>query len=185
MDENMENMENIENMPLDNKNEVIGINKIKKLFDDQYYPSYRENNDFIPKDKLLTVLTDDINSYLATIQPSENISTENEIRLGYILCSQLTLNSSKMNTLLCMLIQISNPNIRIQSYWETISSLHGPMEIANRIEIVNVHKIRIKLIIRPNDKDYSIKKLASTNLYYFAKNSKKVNDYLTNIKLDI
>jgi hypothetical protein len=50
---------------------------------------------------------------------------------------------------------------------------------------MNVHKIRIKLIIKPNDKEYAIKKLASINLDYYAKNSKKANDYLEKINMEI
>jgi hypothetical protein len=177
------NEDNTSNL-LEDSIEVVNVNNIKKLFDDSFYPTYRENNDFIPKDKLLKVLIDDINTYL-----NENManlqSEQSEIRLGYILCSQITLNSAKMNTMLSMLIQVINPNIRLQSYWETIASLHGPMEVSNRIEIINVHKIRIKLIIKPNDKEYAIKKLASINLDYYAKNSKKANDYLEKINMEI
>lgn len=178
---------NEENTDIIIEESTVNGNNIKKLFDDSYYPTYRENNDFIPKDKLLKLLIDDINNFLTENMPMllNDPNNQNEIRLGYILCSQLTLNSSKMNTMLSMLIQVVNPNIRLQSYWETIASLHGPMEVSNRIEIINVHKIRIKLIIKPNDKDYAIKKLASTNLDYYAKNSKKANDYLEKINMEI
>ena len=163
---------------------VSGAVTLKKLFDDSYYLAYRENNDYIPKNKLMMVLINDINTYMSTIDLSSVVNENNEFRLGYILCSNLSLGSAKMNTILSMLIQIFNPNIRLQSYWETISTLHGPMEVDKRIEIINVHKIRIKLIIKPNDKDFAIKKLASINLHHYAKNSKKVNDYLQDIKID-
>lgn len=147
-----------------------------KQFDDSYYLSYRENNNFIAKENLFQSLISDLFEYLKTCQPC------NEIRVGYILVSKLALSSSKMNNILNLLIQKINPNIRVQSMWNIQNTYKGPMQTDKGIEIVDVDKIRIKLLVRPNDKDIAIKKLAEINLNYIKKNTKKINDYLVNYK---
>jgi hypothetical protein len=84
-----------------------------------------------------------------------------------------------MNTILNLLVLQKNPNIRVQSHWDVVSTFKGPMQTANGLEIVDVDKIRIKLIVKTNDKDLSIKKLAEINLNNLKKNTKKINEYLT------
>ena len=148
-----------------------------KHFDDLYYQQYRENKIFTPKEELFKILINDIIEYLKTIPSS------NEIRVGYILYSKFLLSSSKMNNVLNLLIQKINPNIRVLSLWNVEASYKGPIQTSNGIENVDFDKIRIKLLIRPNDKDIAIKKLIEMNLYSLKKGNKKLNDYLA--KYDI
>jgi hypothetical protein len=156
--------------------ECADINDIEKAeakqFDDLFYPSFRENNNFIMKDNLFQVITTDLMEFLKTVQSS------NEIRVGYILYSKLSLNSSKMNNILNLLIQKINPNIRVLSMWDVQSSYKGPLQTANGIENVDFDKIRVKILIRPNDKDIAIKKLVEMSLNSLKKNNKKINEYL-------
>jgi hypothetical protein len=156
--------------------QIVNIEEPEKVefkqFDDLHYPTYRENNNFISKDNLFQMLVSDLFEYLKTIQPS------NEIRVGYMLYSKLVLSSSKMNNILNLLTQQINPNIRVQSMWDTQSNFKGPMQTDKGIENVDVDKIRIKILIRPNDKEIAIKKLAEINLNHIKKNNKKINEYL-------
>ena len=147
-----------------------------KHFDDAFYPHYRENNSFTPKENLFQIIVSDIIEFLKTCPPS------NEIRVGYVLYSKLLLSSSKMNNLLNLLMQKVNPNIRVQSVWDIQSSYKGPIQTANGIENADFDKIRVKILIRPNDKDIAIKKLVEMSLNSIKKNNKKINDYLTNYK---
>jgi hypothetical protein len=148
----------------------------KKQFDDGYYPAYRENNNFINKENLFQVLISDIFEYLKTCQPS------NEIRVGYMIYSKISLSSSKMNNILNLLVQKINPDIRVQSMWEIQNTYRGPMQTDKGIENVDVDKIRIKILIRPNNKDIAIKKLVEMHLNSIKKNNKKIGDYLVNHK---
>jgi hypothetical protein len=143
-----------------------------KHFDDLYYQHYRENKNFIPKEDLFQILINDITEYLKTVPSS------NEIRVGYILYSKFLLSSSKMNNVLNLLIQKINPNIRVLSVWNVESSYKGPLQTVNGNENVDFDKIRVKLLIRPNDKDIAIKKLIEMNLHSLKKSNKKLNDYL-------
>lgn len=157
--------------------DINNINTIEiKQFDEIYYPHYRENNTFIVKDALFQMLVNDLIEYLKTCQSS------NEIRVGYIIYSKLVLSSSKMNNILNLLMQKINPNIRVQSMWNIVSSYKGPIQTATEIENVDFDKIKIKILIKPNDKDIAIQKLAEINLNYMKRNVKKINDYLINYK---
>jgi hypothetical protein len=118
----------------------------------------------------------DLIEFLKSSPPS------NEIRVGYILYSKLSLNSSKMNNIFNLLMQKINPNIRVQSMWEVLATSICDIPTEKGIEKVSVDKIRIKLLIRPNDKDIAIKKLTEMNINYMKKNNKKVNEYLENYK---
>jgi hypothetical protein len=144
-----------------------------KIFDDSYYLAYRENNNYIGKENLFDAIIAD---FFVCIQ---EVNFTGELRIGYMLYSKLSLSSSKMNTILNLLVLQKNPNIRVQSHWDVVSTFKGPMQTANGLEIVDVDKIRIKLIIKTNDKDLSIKKLAEINLNNLKKNTKKINEYLT------
>lgn len=146
-----------------------------KHFDDAYYPQYRENKSFVLKEDLFQILISDLMEFLKTVPPS------NEIRVGYILYSKFLLSSSKMNNILNLLTQKINPNIRVLSMWNIESSYKGPIQTANGIENADFDKIKIKILVRPNDKDIAIKKLIEMNLNYLKKNNKKLNDYLAKI----
>ena len=159
-----------------NMSEMGDAEKIEnKLFDDSHYSIYRENNNFISKENLFQVLITDLFEYLKTCQ------NNGEIRVGYMIYSKLQLGSSKMNNILNLLVQKLDPNIRIQSMWDVQSTYKGPMQTEKGLEIIDFDKIRIKIIVRPNDKDVAIKKLAEINLNHMRKNTKKVNEYLTKI----
>ena len=148
-----------------------------KQFDDSYYPHYREYNNFIPKETLFQMLITDLIEFLKTCQAN------NEIRVGYIIYSKMILSSSKMNNILNLLIQKINPNIRVQSMWDIQNSYKGPIQTEKGIENVDFDKVRIKILVRTNDKDIAIKKLAENNLNYMKKNIKKVSEYLNNITI--
>lgn len=174
--------ENLNNSNITNIPEIsIKDNKIElKLFDDKFYKTYKENSNLISKEQLLMSLVNDINHHITTLYNQNQIN--NEYHIGYIIYSKMTLGSNKMNNLLNTVIQKNNPNLRIQSHWEIISSFNGPMETVNGIEILNFDKIKIKIIVKPNDKDYAIKKLADINLHSISKSSKKAAEYLINIR---
>jgi hypothetical protein len=146
-----------------------------KLFDDSYYTIYRENNNFVSKETLFQVLITDLFEYLKTCQNS------GEIRVGYMIYSKLQLSSSKMNNILNLLIQKLDPNLRVLSMWDIQSTYKGPMQTDKGLEIIDFDKIRIKILVKPNDKDLAIKKLAEINLNNMRKNTKKVNEYLAKI----
>lgn len=155
-----------------------GEKKQNTLFDDSKYPLYRENNTYVSKENLLPILVADLIEYLKT-----SINTNSsEIYVGYMIYSKLQLSSSKMNNLLNLLVQKTEPNIRIQSIWDVQSNHSGLMQTEKGLEMIDAFdKIRIKIIAKPNDKDLAIKKLAEINLNYMRKNTKKVNEYLTKI----
>lgn len=151
------------------------INTENKTFDDIYYPQYRETNNYISKENLIQVIINDLFEYLKTIQNNE------PIYVGYIMYSKLNLNSSKMNNILNLCVQKLNPNIRVLSLWNVESTCKGPIQTEKGLEIIEVDKIKIKIIVKKNDKDLAIKKLAEINLNYLKKKTKKVAEYLLNI----
>jgi hypothetical protein len=158
------------------KNELVENNITKpELFDDIFYEIYRENNNFVSKENLFQTLVTDLISYLKTCYNGT------EIRVGYIIYSKLQLSSSKMNNILNLLVQKLEPNIRVQSIWNIESSYKGPMQTEKGLETIDFDKIRIKIIVKPNDKDLAIKKLAEINLNHMRKNTKKVSEYLAKI----
>jgi hypothetical protein len=86
-----------------------------------------------------------------------------------------------MNNILNLLIQKLDPNLRVLSMWDIQSTYKGPMQTDKGLEIIDFDKIRIKILVKPNDKDLAIKKLAEINLNNMRKNTKKVNEYLAKI----
>ena len=157
-----------------NSMSTVNENTDIKQFDDSFYPQYRENNNFIPKENLFQMIISDLSEYLKHSQEAT------EIRIGYILYSKMSLKSIKMNNILNLLVQKINPNIRIQSLWEIQNTYKGPMQTDKGFENVDVDKIRIKVLVKQNDKDIAIKKLSEINLNHMKKNNKKVTDYLIN-----
>ncbi len=147
-----------------------------KQFDDIHYPQYRENNNFVPKENLFQLIITDLIEFIKT-QPAQN-----ELRIGYILYSKMSLNSSKMNNIFNLLLQKINPDIRVQSMWEVLERNKVPMQTEKGIQNMEIDKIRVKLLLRPNDKDIAIKKLAEINLNQMKKHNKKANEYLMNIQ---
>jgi hypothetical protein len=71
--------------------------------------------------------------------------------------------------------------MRVQSLWDIQSTYKGPMQTEKGLEIIDFDKIRIKILIKANDKDLAIKKLAEINLNHMRKKTKKVGEYLTKI----
>ena len=147
-----------------------------KQFDDIHYPQYRENNNFVPKENLFQLIITDLIEFIKT-QPAQN-----ELRIGYILYSKMSLNSSKMNNIFNLLLQKINPDIRVQSMWEVLERNKVPMQTEKGNQNMEIDKIRVKLLLRPNDKDIAIKKLAEINLNQMKKHNKKANEYLMNIQ---
>lgn len=148
-----------------NENEI-------KQFDDIYFPQYRETNGYIIPQKLYELLIGDLFEYL------KQIGSSNEIKVGYILYSKMNFKSSIMNNVLNMLIQKINPNIRAQSCWTKEMTCNSQVQTDKGIEMVEIDKIKIKIIIKNNDKDYAIKKLAEINLKNIKKKYKKISDYI-------
>ena len=156
--------------------ETVDAEKIEnKLFDDSYYSIYRENNNFISKENLFQVLITDLFEYLKTCQNT------GEIRVGYMIYSKLQLSSSKMNNIFNLLVQKLDPTVRVQSAWDIQTSYKGPMQTEKGLEIIDFDKIRIKIIVKANDIDLAIKKLAEINLNHMRKNTKKIGEYLAKI----
>jgi hypothetical protein len=142
-----------------------------ELFDDIYYPAYRESHVFIKKENLFQTLINDLFDFLKSVMTPEN----NLIYVGYIVYSKLQMHSAKMNKLLNLLIQKTNPVIRVQSLWTVESTYNGPLETEGKIEMVDMDKIKIKLIVRPIDKDFTIKKYASEAIGHMLKKNKNKN----------
>lgn len=161
--------------PVEHCSSIVEMDKEMKQFDDIYFQSYRENNNFISKENLFNMITSDLIEFVKSCE------LKSEIRVGYILYSKMLLNSNKMNNILNLLIQKNNPNIRVQSLWTIESSYKGPMHTANGVENVDFDKIRLKILVKLNDKDIAIKKLSEMNLNSIKKNIRKATDYLVNI----
>ena len=152
-----------------------------KLFDDIYYSEYREHNEYIEKELLFGSLTTDLLDYInLNLNLNPNLLLENEVRIGYILYTKMSLSSSKMNNIFNLFVQKTNPNIRIQSYWEIISSFKGPMESSKGLEILDFDRVKIKIIIKANNKDIAIQKLSDINLHHISRSNKKIQEYLVN-----
>ena len=80
-----------------------------------------------------------------------------------------------------LLVQKLDPTVRVQSAWDIQTSYKGPMQTEKGLEIIDFDKIRIKIIVKANDKDLAIKKLAEINLNHMRKNTKKIGEYLAKI----
>ena len=160
----------------------------KKLYDDCYYPieHYIEHKQLINKTDLFDAFsTDIIARYIhyrsnPTPNPAQNPSQPpnpnptqpTELRIGYILYMEVDTSiniKNKMNKILNYMVQLKNPNIYVKSHWvidETCSS---------------INKIKVKVIVLENNKDYAIKMLINEFLYNIKKKDKKYNKYLEKI----
>ena len=149
----------------------------QSLFDDKYYPTFIQPNNFIQKNELLILLSDDIlkniNIYYEHCK-NNNINPDDNIRFGYILHTQLDTGLKKnMSKILKYLLFTKEPNFYIKSMWEIIES--------GELDKIKVDKIKIKLIISKSLKEITIKTLANQLIHGMRKMNKKNIDYLKNI----
>jgi hypothetical protein len=158
--------------------ENIIINPIEqneiKQFDDIYFPQYRETNSYITPKQMFEVLINDLFEYI------KHVENNNEIKIGYIIFSKMYKKSSTMNNILNMLVQKSNPNIRVQSQWFKEITFNSQVQTDKGVQTVDVDKIKIKIVVKNNDKDFAIKKLADINLNHLKKKDKRICEYLDN-----
>lgn len=158
----------------------------KKLYDDCYYPleNYIEHPQLINKTELFDAFSTDIIAryihYRSNPNPALNTNpalNPTELRIGYILYMEADSNiniKNKMNKLLNYMVQLKNPNIYVKSHWVID-------ETRISIELVPINKIKVKVIILENNKDYAIKMLISEIIYNIKKKDKKYNKYLEKI----
>lgn len=154
-------------------------------FDNINFGTFRENTTFCDKENLLELLTQDIIKFIGEYSKyaaTNNLVMPEELYLGYIVYSKIDVNLGKLANILNLLIQNINPNIRIQSQWNIEEKANTQMQTIRGIENVDAEKIRIKVIIRPNDKDLAIKKITDIAIENMGKNSKKLQSYLINYK---
>lgn len=152
------------------------------LYDDNYYAtSINELVIYLPKNKLLNYMVDqiinDLKKYFEYCKQN-NIIVPQEIRFGYILYSHLENGTNKMNEILNYMIQYKYPDLYVRSNWETLIQVTGPTDINGIVQTVTADKIKIKLIIKNNDKDLTIKKHVENKLMSLKKKNKKMNEYL-------
>jgi hypothetical protein len=167
----------------------------KKLYDDCYYPieHYIEHKQLINKTDLFDAFSTDIiaryihyrsnpnpnpnpNPNLGP-NPSPNPPVSTELRIGYILYMEADTNiniKNKMNKLLNYMVQLKNPNIYVKSHWVID-------ETRTNAGLVPINKIKVKVIVLENNKDYAIKMLINEFLYNIKKKDKKYNKYLEKI----
>lgn len=163
----------------------------KKLYDDCYYPvdKYIEHPHLVSKTDLFDAFSTDIiaryahQSQIPPQQPSTNplVPPTTELRLGYILYMEVDTNiniKNKMNKLLNYMVQLKNPNIYVKSHWEIVSVIEG---VNLGTGSVTVNKIKIKVIILENNKDFAIKMLIGELVYNMKKKDKKYSKYLEKV----
>lgn len=164
---------------------TLNSNSNTNSFDDINFGTFRENNTYCDKENLLEILTLDIinfiNEYSKYIN-SNNLAMPNELYIGYIVYSKIDVTLGKLANILNLLIQNINPNIRIQSQWNIEGKANTSIQTIRGIENIDTEKIKIKVIIRPNDKDMAIKKITEIAIDNMNKNSKKLQSYLKNYK---
>ncbi len=152
------------------------------LYDDTLYSNnIKEHALFIEKKKLLSFLVEQITTDLRLYMEyyaTNNIPIQAEIRFGYIIYSKLEIGTNKMNELLNFMIQHKYPELYIRSNWESITLVTGSTEINGTTQTITADKIKVKLIIKNNDKDLTIKKLAENKLISMKKKNKKMYEYL-------
>ena len=83
----------------------------------------------------------------------------------------------KLN-LLNYMIQHKYPDVFVRSNWETLIQVTGPVDINGVIQTITADKIKVKLIIKNNDKDLTIKKHVENKLMSLKKKNKKIYEYL-------
>ncbi len=161
------------------------VTKHSEQFDDVSFGTFRETNIFMDKENILEALVNDIINYfneLTSHITTNGLVMPNEIKIGYIIYSKLVVGGGKISNVLNLLVQNRNPNIRIQSQWNIEGSANTQIQTTRGIETLDVDKIKIKIIIRPNDKDLAIRKITGIAVENIAKNSKNIQSYLTKFK---
>ena len=152
------------------------------LYDDKLYiNNIKEHGMFIEKKKLLSFLAEQIVNDLKTFIEyftKNNIPIPTEIRFGYIVYSKLEIGTNKMNEILNFMIQHKYLELYIRSNWEIMTQITGNAEVDGKVQMITADKIKVKLIIKNNDKDLTIKKLAENKLISMKKKNKKINEYL-------
>ena len=152
------------------------------LYDDKLYiNNIKEHGMFIEKKKLLSFLAEQIVNDLKTFIEyftKNNIPIPTEIRFGYIVYSKLEIGTNKMNEILNFMIQHKYPELYIRSNWEIMTQITGNAEVDGKVQMITADKIKVKLIIKNNDKDLTIKKLAENKFISMKKKNKKIHEYL-------
>ena len=97
-----------------------------------------------------------------------------EIRFAYIVYSKLDISTYKINEILNFMIQYKYPDIYVKSKWEVLEQITGNTDINGISQTVTADKIRIKFIIKKNDKDLTIKKLIQDKLFSLQKKKNKI-----------
>jgi hypothetical protein len=168
-------MEEVESINTINNNTVSN----KKLYDDCYYPleNYIEHKQLINKTELFDAFSTDIIARYIHYRSNSPVSTE--LRIGYILYMEADTNiniKNKMNKLLNYMVQLKNPNIYVKSHWVI-------EDTCSNAGLVPINKIKVKVIVLENNKDYAIKMLIGEMIYNIKKKDKKYSKYLE--KVDI
>ena len=151
--------------------------EVDTLFDDSLYVNnIKEHTIFFEKKKLLNFLVDEIINDL-------KLFSGDEIRFAYIVYSKLDISTYKINEILNFMIQYKYPDIYVKSKWESIEQITGNTDINGISQTVTADKIRIKFIIKKNDKDLTIKKLIQDKLFSLQKKkNKNIYTYLEEFK---
>jgi hypothetical protein len=79
-----------------------------------------------------------------------------------------------MNKLLNYMVQLKNPNIYVKSHWVID-------ELGINAGLVQVNKIKVKVIVLENNKDYAIKMLINELIYNIKKKDRKYSKYLEKV----
>ena len=158
--------------------EEQNITDNKKLYDDCYYPNenYIEHKQIINKIDLFDAFSTDIIAryihYRSNQAQPQHQPPSTDLRIGYILYMEVDTNiniKNKMNKLLNYIVQLKNPNIYVKSHWVIDETCSG------------INKIKVKVIVLENNKDYAIKMLINEMIYNIKKKDKKYNKYLEKI----
>lgn len=159
---------------------IVSTDKIN-LFDDRYYENYIQSNNYLNKDDILNLLSDDIlKNLLQYIDQckNNNIIPQNEIRFGYIIYTDFKNNIKKeMDKLLRYIIFKKNVDFYVRSHWDL-------MDIKEDNQ-VSVDKVRIKLLVKLNSREECIKKMANQLIHSMRKSNKKTVEYLKKINTKI
>ena len=146
-------------------------------FDDRYYENYIYSNNFITKEDILNLLSDDIIKNLLTYIEQcklNNTVISNEIRFGYIIITEYNNNTKKqIDKLLRYIILSKNSEFYVKSQWELLESREE-----NKVKM---DKVKVKLLIRINSKEECIKKMSNELIHGMRKSNKKTVDYLRKI----
>ena len=151
--------------------------EVDTLFDDSLYVNnIKEHTMFFEKKKLLNFLVDEIINDL-------KLFSGDEIRFAYIVYSKLDISTYKINEILNFMIQYKYPDIYVKSKWDAIEQITGNTNINGISQTVTADKIKIKFIIKKNDKDLTIKKLIQDKLFSLQKKkNKNIYTYLEEFK---